>query len=115
MKPKKNTRVKPKKNTRVEQFQLLSFTNKIKRLIRNSSFFKNNSFLKKFYNSVIVRTCFQKENYDSLIRFFILCSYSDLYIYNLDQEYNLPVYPIKGLLSELFAFHGIFHLNRGGL
>ena len=21
----------------------------------------------------------------------------------------------KGVLSELFAFHGIFHLNRGGL
>ncbi|GGM27809.1 hypothetical protein GCM10010129_84700 [Streptomyces fumigatiscleroticus] len=58
MKPKKNTRVKPKKNTRMEQIQLLSFTNKIKRIIRNSSFFRNNSFLKKFYNSVIVRTCY---------------------------------------------------------
>ena len=33
-------------------------------------------------------------NYDSLIRFFLLCSYSDLYIYNLDQEYN-PYFVIK--------------------
>ena len=44
------------------------------------------------YFSVIVRTRFQKYKYDSLIRFFILCSCSDLglYIYNLDQEYHQP-------------------------
>ena len=80
----------------MEQFQLLSLTNKIKRLIRNSSFSKKfyYSVSKKFYYSVIVRTCFQKDNYDSLTRFFILCSYSDLYIYNLDQEYN-PYFVIK--------------------
>ena len=54
---------------------------------------RNSSFSDKFYYSVIVRTCFQKDNYDSLIRFFLLCSYSDLYIYNQDQEYNLPVHP----------------------
>ena len=71
----------------------LSFFKKIKRVIRKSS--RNSSFSKKkkFYYSVIVRTCFQKDNYDSLIRFFLLCSYSDLYNYNLDQEYNLRVYP----------------------
>ena len=54
---------------------------------------RNSSFSDKFYYSVIVRTCFQKDNYDSLIRFFLLCSYSDLYIGNQDQEYNLPVHP----------------------
>ena len=37
---------------------------------------------------VQVRNSSFKDNYDSLIRFFILCSYSDLYIYKLDQEYN---------------------------
>ena len=60
----------------------LSFIKKIKRVIRNSS--RNSSFSKKkkFYYSVIVRTCFQKDNYDSLIRFFLLCSYSDFYNYN---------------------------------
>jgi len=72
--------------------QVFSFINKLKRIIRNSS------VSKKFYYSVIVRTCFQKDNYDSLIRFFLLCSYSDLYIYNynkLNNEYRqkLPVYP----------------------
>jgi len=34
-----------------------------------------------FCNSIsaIVRTYFQKDNYDSLICFFLLCSYSDFY------------------------------------
>ena len=59
--------MKPKNNTR--QLKLFSFINKV--------------VSRKFYYSVIVRTCFQKDNYDSLIHFFILCSYSDLYIYNL--------------------------------
>ena len=72
----------------------LSFFKKIKRVIRKSSFSKK----KKFYYSVILRTCFQKDNYDSFIRFFLLCSYSDLYNYNLDQEYNLRVSP------KIFAF-----------
>ena len=53
--------------------QVFSFINKLKRIIRNSS------VSKKFYYSVIVRTCFQKDNYDSLICFFLLCSYSDFY------------------------------------
>jgi hypothetical protein len=50
---------------------------------------RNGSFLDKLYYSVKavkVRTCFQKDSYYSLIRFFLLCSYSDLY--NLDQKYH---------------------------
>ena len=84
--------------------QLFSFINKIKKVINNSSssfsskkkVIKNRSFSsKKFYYSVIVRTCFQKDNYDSLFRFFLLCSYSDLYIYTkLNKEYN-PYFLIK--------------------
>jgi hypothetical protein len=67
---------------------LLSFIKKIKRVIRNSS--RNSSFSKKFYYSVIVRTCFQKDYSYSLIRFFLLCSYSYLYIYKPDKEYHQP-------------------------
>jgi hypothetical protein len=80
-----------------ENKDFLSFFKKIKRVIRKSSRnrSRNSSFSKKkkFYYSVILRTCFQKDNYDSFIRFFLLCSYSDLYNYNLDQEYNLRVSP----------------------
>nr|YP_010499217.1 acetyl-CoA carboxylase carboxyltransferase beta subunit [Carex littledalei]UWT58494.1 acetyl-CoA carboxylase carboxyltransferase beta subunit [Carex littledalei] len=39
----------------------------------------------KFFYSVIVRTYLHKYNYDSLIRFFLSCSYSDLDRYNLNQ------------------------------
>ena len=70
--------MKPKKNTRLKQVQ-----------VRNSSFSDN------LYYSVIVRTCFQKDNYDSLIRFFILMFIQRfIYIYKLDQEYN-PYFLIK--------------------
>ena len=36
-----------------------------------------------FCNSTYIFSYFQKDNYDSLIGFFLLCSSSDLYIYLL--------------------------------
>ena len=53
----------------------------------------------KFLYSVIVRTYLHKYNYDSLIRFFLSCSYSDLYIYNLSQ--------IPPQISQYFKFQDI--------
>jgi len=69
--------------------QVFSFINKLKRIIRNSS------VSKKFYYSVIVRTCFQKDNYDSLIRFFLLCSSSYFYNSILDSILGQPPFVIR--------------------
>ena len=89
---------------------------------------RNSSFSDKFYYSVIVRTCFQKDNYDSLIRFFLLCSYSDLYNYNLDQyieELGMTlgealltptIIYVKPVLAAIEAaeVHGVSHITGGG-
>jgi len=63
--------------------------------------------------SEIVRTWLKKDNYDSLIGFFLLCSSSDLYMYNynLDQENNLTLMVMGHAMVNCIINMYLFYLD----